>query len=118
MFDFEKLEVYKKANSLNVEILKYLCSTRRIDPYTKDQLKRATLSMLFNLAEGVGRVTVPDKKHFYTIARGSVFECVAIINLMRGVGELDDELHRKFYDGYDEISRMLLAIYRKTKKMI
>ena len=40
MFDFEKLEVYKKVHALNVEIIKYLSSSRRIDPYTKDQLKK------------------------------------------------------------------------------
>lgn len=41
MFDFEKLEVYKKAKSFNSEIRKFISETK-LDPTTKDQLRRAS----------------------------------------------------------------------------
>jgi four helix bundle protein len=49
----------------------------------KDQLERATTSVVLNLAEGFGRWQPREKSHFYTIARGSVLESAAVIDLLR-----------------------------------
>ena len=115
MFDFEKLEVYQKANSLNITILKFLHRSKNIDPFLKDQLKRATLSIVLNLAEGTGRISKAEKKRFYTIARSSVFECVAILEVLKDCGILDKESFDDFYKKYEELSKMLLSLYRNTK---
>ncbi|MDQ3016230.1 MAG: four helix bundle protein [Bacteroidota bacterium] len=77
MFDFEKLEVYNRIEGVSAEILRFLFTNRQIDIFLKDQLKRAVVSVQLNLAEGTGRMTSPDKKHFYAMARSSLFECVA-----------------------------------------
>ena len=82
MFDFEKLEVYKKAKDLNKSIAEFL-SNSDCDKTTHDQLRRASFSIMLNIAEGSGRFTKPDKKNFYIIARGSVFECVAIFDYLK-----------------------------------
>jgi len=52
----------------------------------RDQLERASTSVALNLAEGFGRWQLRDKVHFYTIARGSVLESVAAIDLLRARG--------------------------------
>jgi four helix bundle protein len=49
----------------------------------KDQLERATTSGVLNLAEGWGRFQPREKSHFYTIARGSIMESAAVIDLLR-----------------------------------
>jgi hypothetical protein len=54
MFDFQKLEVYKKAKELNRDIL-VLLSENKFDRHINDQLKRATFSILLNFAEGSSR---------------------------------------------------------------
>jgi len=41
MFDFENLDVYKKAKELNKEILRFLKENKYIDSYLRDQLRRA-----------------------------------------------------------------------------
>ena len=46
-----------------------------------DQLKRAASSIALNLAEGRGRETLRDQKHFFIMARGSVRECQAIFEI-------------------------------------
>ena len=114
MFDFEKLTVYQKTNSLNISILKYLQRSKEIDPYLKDQLKRATLSIVLNLAEGTGRISKAEKKRFYTIARSSVFECVAIISVLKDCQTMEKQLFVEYYSCYEEVSKMLLALYRNT----
>jgi len=112
MFDFEKLEVYQKIKVLNIKILKLLKSNREIDDYLEDQWKRATLSIALNLAEGTGRMTGPDKQRFYTIARSSVFECVAILELLSETGEIKKDCAEELYQSYEQISKMLLGMYR------
>ena len=56
MFDFEKLEVYGKAKKLNNTISSFLAS-KKIDRVTHDQLRRASFSIMLNIAEGSGRFT-------------------------------------------------------------
>jgi four helix bundle protein len=112
MFDFEKLEVYQQFRGLNQEVLKCLFSDLKMDPYLKDQLKRATISGQVNLAEGVGRMSDADKKHYFTMARGSVFEAVALLQILTDIGQLDPSTAQGFYDKYEGVSKMLLGLYR------
>jgi len=116
MFDFEKLEVYNKVQDVNVKVLTYLSGAGAIDSYIRDQWKRASLSALFNLAEGTGRMSKEDKKHYYTIARGSVFECVAILNLLKETEIVDKEFYEDIYAEYESCSKMLLAMYRSMDR--
>ena len=115
MFDFERLNVYQLILELNTEVLKWLAVRPRFDPYMKDQWRRATISVALNLAEGTGRISKGDKKHFFVIARSSVFECVAIIQTLKSIEELDESQYSFFYQKYESISKMLLGIYRNTK---
>jgi four helix bundle protein len=80
MFDFEKLDVYKKAKIFNADIRKFIKATK-LDNTTNDQLRRAAFSVVLNLAEGSGRFSKPDRRNFFIIARSSVFECVAILDV-------------------------------------
>ena len=50
MFDFEHLDVYKRAKGLNREILEFLKKNNKIDSYLRDQLRRASISMVINIA--------------------------------------------------------------------
>ena len=49
--------------------------------FLKDQLQRASSSVVLNLAEGRGRETMADQRRFYRIAFGSLRECQAILDL-------------------------------------
>ncbi|MDP2676268.1 MAG: four helix bundle protein [bacterium] len=110
MFDFEKLTVYSKAKVLNREIILFLRYEKRIDSYIRDQLKRASISSVINIAEGSGKFSKPDKKRFYIIARGSVYECVSLLELIYDDRLIDEKRFRYFYEKYEEISKMLLGL--------
>lgn len=111
MFDFEKLEVYKKAKSFNVGVLNFL-KQQKVHKTIDNQLRRASFSILLNIAEGSGRFTKADKKHFYVIARGSVFECAAIYDYLIEVKVIDQASHISQTQQLEEISKMLFAIIR------
>jgi four helix bundle protein len=49
----------------------------------RDQLSRASLSISLNLAEGNGRWHGGDRRQFFCIARGSVFECIPLLQLLQ-----------------------------------
>ena len=116
MFDFEKLDVYQIVKSQNLKVLEILQSNKSIDPYIMDQWKRASLSILLNLAEGTGRMAEADKQHFLTIARGSTYESVAILDLLQSQKIISQEEYKMLYPAYESISKMLLAMYRSYSK--
>jgi four helix bundle protein len=78
--DAAKLHCYQVALELHS-----LCSTlvasfsNRI---VRDQLERASLSVVLNIAEGGGRRSRRDKARFYTIARGSATEVAALMDVL------------------------------------
>ena len=47
-----------------------------------DQLKRATISIPLNIAEGAGKPTAKDRSRFHAIARGSAMECGAVLDIL------------------------------------
>ena len=111
MFDFEKLTVYAKAKDFNKKVNTFLKSTN-LDRTTNDQLRRASFSVMLNIAEGSGRFTKPDKRNFYVISRGSTFECVAIFDYLKDIETLNEQEFKDFYNDLDELSRMLFAMIK------
>ncbi|PWU04850.1 MAG: four helix bundle protein [Bacteroidetes bacterium] len=112
MFPFEQLEVYKKAYSANQKVYRLLKEKSTIPPFVKNQLGRACLSIMLNIAEGSAKVSARDRKNFFVIARGSAFECSALINFLYDEGEVTDILKVELYSAFDEISRMLFTMIR------
>ena len=71
---------------------------------------------MLNIAEGSGRYTKRDKRNFYVIARGSTFECVAIIDYLKEIQVLSDHRYNEFYSQLEELSKMLFSIIRSLKQ--
>ena len=113
MFDFEKLDVYQEINNLNAKVIAFIF-TEVTDAYINEQWKRATMSIMLNLAEGTGRIAASEKKHFYTISRSAVFECVAIMDVLRGQNQIEMSKYDEFYSSYEKLSKMLLGLFRNV----
>lgn len=116
MFDFEKLQVYQKAKEYNFELKKEILSLSTLDKSAKDQLRRAAMSIMLNIAEGTSRFSNADKRNFYVISRGSVFECVSINDLLTDEKIISIDLKMKFYCKAEEISKMLFAMIKNLEK--
>jgi four helix bundle protein len=80
LLDAERLDVYRVALEFQALasglVPKGLASLR-------DQLERASVSVILNVAEGAGRRSQADKRRFYSIARGSAMECAAVLDVLR-----------------------------------
>ena len=116
MFDFERLEVYGYARALVNKVLIFLADKQQIDPFFEKKLKSTVTSMLFNLAEGTGRMTHADKRQYLTVARSSVFESVAVLHTMLDLKMITDDQYQSFYDDLEQVSKMLLGMIRSFSK--
>ena len=113
--DFEKLIVYQKAREFNRMIEDDVLSIPSLDKIIKDQLRRASLSIVLNIAEGCSRFSKADRKNFFVISRGSTFESVAAIDTIK-LGIIDNEILTKLKDIAEEISKMLFVMIRQLQK--
>jgi four helix bundle protein len=81
--DAERLDCYHLAVEFQILAAGLIPPAHRV---LRDQLERASVSIVLNIAEGSGRRARGDKAQFYAIARGSAMECAAILNLALGRG--------------------------------
>jgi len=110
-FIFEDLDVYQKALSFVEQVITLLKDIKG-EPVIRDQLKRAALSVQLNIAEGGGRFSKPEKRSFYVIARGSIYECVAVAQLLRRMKIIDESLYLRLYGECECIAKMLTALIK------
>ncbi|MEP7103147.1 MAG: four helix bundle protein [Candidatus Dojkabacteria bacterium] len=112
MFDFEKFPVYLKTEDLITSLQPFL-KNRLIHNSLRDQLYRASSSILLNIAEGAGKYSSKDKKNFYIIARGSTQECVAIIKLLKIEDKINEIEYSNIYSSLVIIGKMLSGLINK-----
>ena len=91
--DCERLDVFRVA----VEFQSLAASIGSSRPLgaLRDQLDRASVSIVLNIAEGSGRFAPAEKAHFYLIARGSAMECLAALSLLHARSLVSPEVHRR-----------------------
>ncbi len=80
-FEFREIPVYKLAKEFHTDV-KNVLMCQRSDRIISDQLKRASLSIVLNIAEGYGRFHPKDKRNFYVNARASINECIACLDVI------------------------------------
>lgn len=110
MFPYERLIVYNKAFDSQRRVMLMLHQYKSIPAYVKNQFGRASLSIMLNIAESSGRTSSKERKNFLTIARGSVFECAAILDLLFAQQEISQDIYSELKTEYEEISRMLFTM--------
>ena len=116
MFDFERLEVYGYARELVRKVHYFIAENESLEPNFAKKLKSTVTSILYNLAEGTGKMTHADKRHFLTISRSSVFETVAVLHVMLDLNIITEEQYKSFYDDLEQVSKMLLGMIRSFSK--
>lgn len=114
MFDFQKLDVYQKSKAYN-KTIKRLLLDNRFNRVVNDQLRRASLSIMLNIAESSSRFSNKDRKNLLVNSRGSVFECAAIMEYLYETSELEHKEFEGFTLSLEEISRMLFTLIRKLE---
>jgi four helix bundle protein len=112
MFDFEKLEVWHRANAFAGLICRMTRPFPREEQFgLTNQLRRAATSISSNIAEGSARPAA-DFATFIGYAAGSLFEVVSQSTIARNEGMLPTSDYDTIYAEAEEISRMLSGLRR------
>jgi four helix bundle protein len=81
--NFKDLIAYQRAKELKIKCEELNRKYGSILPkYYQDQLGRASLSVVLNIAEGSGRESVRDQRHYFVMANGSLREVDALIDCL------------------------------------
>ncbi|MFB3883154.1 MAG: four helix bundle protein [Armatimonadota bacterium] len=115
-FLFQKLDVYRRAVDFAEEIGRMTDAFPRGSFYLADQLRRASVSISANIAEGNGRWHVGDRKSFFYIARGSACECVPLLDICVRRKLVDARAHEALLQTLDDLVRMLTGLAAGAEK--
>ncbi len=80
-FDHERLDVYRAALDFVVIANDIVEQLPRGRGHLSDQLTRASISIVLNIAEGAGKHSKPDKRRYYLTAAGSATVSAAILDI-------------------------------------
>jgi four helix bundle protein len=108
--NFRKLDVYQTAVRFLPLASEIADSLPPRYPALAEQLRRASLSIPLNIAEGSGKNTGPDQRRFYSMARGSAMECAAIIDACRALALIEQPRAQ-------DADQLLLSAVRMLSKM-
>lgn len=75
--------------------------------FLADQLRRAAASISLNFAEGCGKESKRDRRRFFIMARGSVYEVAAILDVGHRFGVVSNERRQNGYLICDHLAGML-----------
>jgi four helix bundle protein len=113
-FDFERFDVYRVA--LEFQKLVPHLVPRRGHASLRDQLDRASASILLNIGEGCGRSSRSDKASFYVIARGSATECASALDVLLARELIDPALHRQARALLIRVTQMLTKLVLRMQQ--
>ena len=117
MAHFKELLVWQKSINFVTEIYKETEAFPKAEMYgLTSQIRRATVSIPSNIAEGNSRRSVPDYLQFLRISRGSCAEVETQLIISKNLGFLYEEKSLKLNQDIIEISKMLNGLINSLKQ--
>ena len=114
MNSFRNLNAYIKAKELVSQVYALIKKFPKEEQYALcDQLRRAVISILSNIAEGSGRMTTKDQSHFYSIAYGSLMEVLAQLDVASDLGYITKEEFQHLETLIDVEAKLLTGLVNK-----
>ena len=114
---FEDLRVWQKGIQLVKQIYS-LTNEGKVsrDFGLRDQLRRATVSIPTNIAEGFERASRKEYLNFLNIAKGSAGEVRSLLRVALEVGYIEESTYTQLYGQVTEVSRMLFNQMQAIKR--
>lgn len=114
---FEDIVAWQKARSLNKELyeLTNLNAFAR-DFSLKDQIRRASVSIMANIAEGFERSGNKEFRQFLAIAKASAGEVRCLLHVASDVGYINEDVANSTINKITEISKMISGLMLHIKE--
>jgi len=117
--DFTDLNVWREGHKLVILVYGTVKKFPKEELYSlTDQMKRASISITSNIAEGFGRQTYKEKNQYYYQAQGSLTELKNQILIAKDVGYIDKIVFDKLVEQSNIVHQLLQGLIRKTKTFI
>ncbi|WP_420578160.1 four helix bundle protein [Ekhidna sp.] len=119
MRDFKNLEVWKEAHQIAKECYKVSSYFPQEEKFgLTSQLRRSSLSIPTNLAEGCGRGSQKDLKRFCDIAMGSASEVEYLLFFINEIGILQYQDYKSLSESLITMKKRLNALIQKLKSNV
>jgi four helix bundle protein len=116
MSTFKDLLIWQKAINLVTDIYKSTKSFPKDEQFgLTSQIRRSSISIPSNIAEGHGRLGKNDYLKFLNIALSSLFEMQTQIEIAKNINYLNENEFNILYENSRELERMLVAFINKIK---
>ncbi|MBI3627560.1 MAG: four helix bundle protein [Candidatus Sungbacteria bacterium] len=110
MFRFENLEIWNFAIGFAKSIYGVTEKFPQIEQFTLgDQLRRASVSVSANIAEGSGSSTNKDFQNFLSIAAKSLFEVVSLLKIAEQNGYMSESEYNDTYQTAENLAKKIYA---------
>lgn len=111
IFSYRNLIAYQKAKEIVKRTYKLLNKFPADERYAMcDQLRRASVSITSNIAEGTNRFSVKDKAHFIEMAYGSLMEVSSQFEVAEDLGYIPPEDRLSMDKLVEEEARLLSGL--------
>jgi four helix bundle protein len=114
-FDHERLDVYRVALDFLVLAERVLQALPKGRSHLADQLTRASVSIVLNIAEGTGKFSKGDKRRYYFAARGSATESAALLDIFLRLDLVGEDDHRAGKHQLARVVSMLVQLARSCE---
>ena len=116
VFGYCKLIAYQKAKEVVKHTYKLLKKFPAEERYAmSDQLRRASVSITSNIAEGINRYSVKDKSHFIEMSYGSLMEVSSQFEIAEELGYITAEERLSMDQLIEEVARLLSGLQKTYK---
>ena len=112
-FSFEKLIAWQKARELALEIYKITKLFPKDELFgITSQMRRCSVSVASNLAEGSGRNSIKDKARFTEIAYGSALELLNQLILSFDFEYIEEQKYIEIREKITEVTVLINGLYK------
>lgn len=114
MHNYKKLDIWNKAVDFAAEIYRFTKSFPKDEIYgLTSQLRRASVSISSNIAEGAGRNSDKEFRHFLNISFGSCSEIETQLTIAHKLGYISHEDFSTLSNGVIELQKVIYVLIQK-----
>jgi len=113
---FEEIQAWQKARKATKRVYEVTSDGEFAKDFgLRDQIRRASVSIMANIAEGHGRFSNKEFANFLNIAHGSAAETQSHLYVALDLQYLRQDSFNELYDLLDEVARMTMSLMKHLR---
>ncbi|SRR5215204_4411316 len=113
---FEEIQAWQKARKATRRVYEITSDGKFAKDFgLRDQIRRASISIMANIAEGQGRFSNKEFANFLNIAHGSVAETQSHLYVALDMEYFNQDNFHELYDLLDEVARMTMSLMKHLR---